>query len=292
MSKILNLPPRVWREIKSYNEWVQKSHNSEEDWIFHALLHAFARGDEVVSKTGDPTIFVQDTKPDNAKKGDLWFNTATEKWFPLTGLSRLFHCDIGTDKIYELCGSTVISTGNSPSEWPVGIGGTFDRLFHTTGGLHELNPDNFAVINSNAAPYIGPSGIGGTSDRLFNSNGNIGYLYEINPTNLTSIFSANVPLGAPSGIGGMSNRLFTCVTVVRRVHELNPNNLAFISSSPLPTQIPSGIGGLFDRLFHCGIHAGPFVPKIYELNPDNLTVISSSSPPGNSPTGIGGLKII
>ena len=291
---MLNLPPRVWREIKSYDEWVQKSHNSEEDWIFHALLHAFVQGDEVVSKTGDPTIYVQDTNPDDAKKGDLWFNTTTEKWYPLTGLSRLFHTVMRpTGKIYELCGSTVISS--SPIGGPMGVGGTFDRLFYIAPTkIYELNPDNFTIITSNVSPGTASTGVGGMSDRLFISDSDVGALGELNTTNLTVISATSSPDTAPSGIGGTSNRLFNSIANVNRerIHELNPDNFASIFNNPSPGAVPTGIGGLFDRLFHCGAHVRHRDFRIYELNPDNFAVIASDSSPGESPSGIGGLKLI
>src|SRR5690606_20238199 len=77
-----------------------------------------------------------------------------------------------------------------------GIGGIADRLYACDNGadrLYELNPDTLTSIRSANAPKASPSGIGGISNRLYHCDSGWQSNYELNPNTLSVINEVSAP---------------------------------------------------------------------------------------------------
>jgi len=111
-------------------------------------------------------------------------------------IGRLYHCDVNTDKLYEIDPDTLLdlSSGGvtSPGTNPQGIGGISERLYHCDANLdklYEIDPDTLLDISAGGvnSPGSNPTGIGGISTRLYHCDANLDKLYEIDPDTLLDI---------------------------------------------------------------------------------------------------------
>ena len=102
------------------------------------------------------------------KKDGYWHRTdgrgRKEVYVPVMG--SLYHCDIDTDKIYELDTTTKLelSQASSPSALPMGIGGISGKLYHcdySSKKIYELDASTKLELSQASSPSYDPYGIGG-----------------------------------------------------------------------------------------------------------------------------------
>lgn len=201
----------------------------------------------------------------------------------------IWHCDMSSDRVYELSISDlgVVRSANSPGSYPNGIGGTASKIWHCDSGeckVYELSTTDLGVVRS-AAPTYYPDGIGGGSDVVWHLSWNEGYtvyrVHELSISDFSIVRSGSAPTEGCCKIGGNSNVIWVSSYDSERVYELSTTDFGVVRSVASPTNNPTGIGGDVDTLWY--LHNLPYPPtepdRVYELD-------AAASPPPTAPTDL------
>ena len=171
-----------------------------------------------------------------------------------------------------------------------GIGGIENRLYYCDAGddkIYEVNIHSLASINftETSSPYL--TGIGGTKFRLYACDNELDRFYELDPDTLSIIIEVASVAGNSYGIGGIEHRLYAvdATNLSERLDELNPYHLGTIAYRTT-TNLPSGIGGTSDRLYNVDYE----LDEIFYRNPSNMVAIERKVLPYAFLTGVGGVK--
>ena len=89
-----------------------------------------------------------------------------------------------------------ISSADSPSTFPSGIGGDANTIWHCDASVdkvYELDTSDFSQIRSAASPSINPNGIGGDANTIWHNDCDTDKIYELDTSDFSEISSADSP---------------------------------------------------------------------------------------------------
>jgi len=185
----------------------------------------------------------------------------------------------------------IIRQAASPGTSAAGMGGMATKIWHcdvVEDKIYELSVVDFSMVRQVASPGNIPQGLGGDLTKIWHCDREDDRYYELSVTDFSVVRFETSLGGYPAGIGGDASTIWHCDTVATpELYCLSPTDFSVIRSGASTDEFPYGIGGITGAVMGSGTGSD----RVYGLSATDFSVQVWASGPGADQRGIGGTNL-